>query len=339
MQQNIIALKTPVSVISAASVVGHEEWAGPLGSCFDYHDDTDKFGQKTWEQAESELQHISLNLALAKKKLKPTDIDLLFAGDLLNQCTGSTYGLLSFDIPFFGLYGACSTAAEGLILASLLLADNTYRRCCVVASSHYCSSERQFRFPLEYGGQRTPTSQWTVTGAGAFVLGHEPDCVEICEVLPGRSVDYGITDANNMGAAMAPAAIDTLTRYFRASENAPGDFDMILTGDLGFEGHRIVSEQLMAQGLNLGTGYHDCGLMIYDRTMQDKHAGGSGCGCSAVVLASYLLPKLQSGELQDILLLGTGALMSPTSVQQGNAIPGIAHLVHLRAPKSKRRDS
>ncbi len=338
MQKNIISLEHPVSIFSCGSVVGKEESKGPLGHTFDSHDENDKFGQKTWEQAESEMQHMALNLALAKQKLSPSDIDVMFAGDLLNQCVGSAYGLLSFDIPFLGLYGACSTAVEGLILASLLLSQKVYSRAAVIASSHNCSSERQFRFPLEYGGQRTPTSQWTVTGAGAFLLGTQEEGVEIIEVLPGRSIDFGITDANNMGAAMAPAAIDTLTRYFQSSPNAPSDFDLIVTGDLGFEGHRIVTEQLKMQGLNLGDRYHDCGLMIYDREKQDKHAGGSGCGCSAVVLAGHLFTQLQSGALQDVLLLGTGALMSPMSVQQGNSIPGIAHLVHLRAPKSKRRD-
>jgi stage V sporulation protein AD len=338
MQKNMITLKKPVSIFSCACVGGHEEKAGPLGEYFDAHDKKDKFGQKTWEQAESEMQHMALNLALAKKKASPYDMDALFAGDLLNQCVGSAYGLLSFDIPFFGLYGACSTAVEGLILASLLISSDIYQRAAVVASSHYCSSERQFRFPLEYGGQRTPTSQWTVTGSGAFLLGTEEDSVEITEALVGRSIDYGITDANNMGAAMAPAAIDTLTRYFQSSQNAPSDFDLIATGDLGYEGHRIVKEQLMGQGLNLGDRYTDCGLMIYDREKQDKHAGGSGCGCSATVLAGYLYSQLQSGALQNILLIGTGALMSPTAVQQGNSIPGIAHLIHLRAPKSKRRD-
>ncbi len=334
MGKELITLPCPIAIRSCATVVGKQEKEGPLGQLFDAHDLSDKFGQKTWEQAESEMQHMALNLAMSKCKQNKDGIDLLFAGDLLNQCVGSAYGLLPFQLPFFGLYGACSTAAEGLILASLLLQTDFYDCIATVASSHYCASERQFRFPLEYGGQRTPTSQWTVTGAGAFLLEKgrkELPC--ITEVLPGRSIDLGITDGNNMGAAMAPAAADTVTRYFAASVKKPEDFDLIITGDLGWEGYNILTDLLAQQSIktqNLG----DCGLLIYDRKKQDKHAGGSGCGCSAIVLAGYLYPKLLAGELKHILWIGTGALMSPASVQQGESIPGIAHLVHLQAPQT-----
>ncbi len=334
MAKELITLPCPIAIRSCATVVGKQEKEGPLRDLFDAYDLSDKFGQKTWEQAESEMQHMALNLAMSKCKYEKSKIDLLFAGDLLNQCVGSAYGLLPFHIPFFGLYGACSTAAEGLILASLLLQTGLYDCMATVASSHYCSSERQFRFPLEYGGQRTPTSQWTVTGAGAFLLEKDlKDFPCITEVLPGRSVDLGITDGNNMGAAMAPAAADTVTRYFSSSSMTPDQFDLIITGDLGFEGYNILQDLLKENSITLNNS-QDCGLLIYDREKQDKHAGGSGCGCSAVVLAGYLYPKLLSGELKHILWIGTGALMSPASIQQGESIPGIAHLVHLQAPQT-----
>ncbi len=335
MQKNVIRLSRQVGILSCATVVGKQEQQGPLGGRFDLFDTTDRFGQSTWEKAESEMQHLALNLALSKKKMDASELDALFAGDLLNQCIGSSYGLLSFDAPFFGLYGACSTAAEGLILSALLIEGSIYTRTAAVASSHYCSSERQFRFPLEYGGQRTPTSQWTVTGAGAFLVGCDADAVQIEEIVVGRTVDFGITDINNMGAAMAPAAADTILRYFSASEKKPSDFDLIITGDLGWEGHRLLCDLLAQKGIVLGPVCDDCGLHIYDRERQDKHAGGSGCGCSAVVLGAELYPKLQDGSLRDILWIGTGAMMSPASVQQGASIPAIAHLLHLCAPKKK----
>ena len=338
MQKGIIHLQKKPSVIASASVVGRHEHEGPLGDCFDLHDIKDTFGMDTWEKAESEMQRLALNCALAQCKLSASDIDALFAGDLLNQCVGSSYGLLDFDIPYFGLYGACSTAAEGLILASMLYSGGIFNRCAVVSSSHNCSAERQFRFPVEYGGQRAPTSQWTATGAGAFVLGGDDGAAHpiIEDVLPGRAVDKGITDINNMGAAMAPAAIDTLTRYFQESGRTPDSFSMIVTGDLGYEGSAILCDFLNADSSadgTFGANHVDCGLILYDRRTQDKHAGGSGCGCSAVVMASHILRLMRERKLTDILFLGTGALMSPMSLQQGNSIPGIAHLVRLVTPE------
>ena len=317
------------AILNAASVVGKQEHEGPLGDCFDAFDPGDTFGQKTWEQSESEMQRRALNLALAKAKLRPDDVDLLLAGDLINQCTSSAQGLLSFGRPLYGLYGACSTAIEALSLAALLCAGGFAKRLAAVTSSHNSSAERQFRFPLEYGGQRTPTSQWTVTGSAAFLVGMEKSGPYLSEILPGRPVDRGICDANNMGAAMAPAAVDTLTRYFQGSGTKPEDFDLIVTGDLGREGHGIVLDLMQASGYDLSGNYTDCGLLIYDLEKQDKHAGGSGCGCSATVLASHLLPRLRRGELRDMLILGTGALMSPMTVQQGLSIPGIAHLARI----------
>lgn len=323
-------LKINASVISGASVVGKKEFNGPLGSCFDLHDDKDKFDQKTWEKAESEMQRLSLNTALAKGDSEPYDLDAIFAGDLLNQCISSTYGLLGFNTPYFGLYGACSTAIEGIMLASLMISGGFFKKCASISSSHFCSAEKQYRNPLEYGGQRTPTAQWTVTGAGAFIIGEKSAGeAEIKEALPGIVIEKGVKDANNMGAAMVPAALDTLTRYFRETNSSPEDYDAVFTGDLGYEGSSILKELIKTEGYVLGDNYFDCGNLIYDRKAQDVHSGGSGCGCSAVVLASYILPRLKSGEFKNIIIVGTGAMMSPSSLKQGLAIPAVAHLLRL----------
>ncbi|MBE6546225.1 MAG: stage V sporulation protein AD [Ruminococcaceae bacterium] len=328
MQNKILKFEGGAAIVSAASVVGKYEYEGPLGDCFDLHDSTDKFGMKTWEKAESEMQRLAFNTALAKAAASEREVDVLFAGDLLNQCVGSSYGLLDFDIPYFGLYGACSTAAEGLMLAAMMTSAGYFTTAAAVTSSHYCSAERQYRTPLEYGAQRSPTAQWTVTGSGAFLV-RRSGRVRITEALPGIVVEKGINDASNMGAAMAPAAADTLLRYFRYSDYKPEEFDLIVTGDLGFEGGSILCELLLAEGLDIRSRYNDCGMMIYDRKKQDMHSGGSGCGCSAVVLASHLYPRLERGELRQILLLGTGAMMSPASIQQGQAIPAVAHLLRI----------
>ncbi len=330
-----IILPRPVAFISHASVAGRHETDGPIGG-FDVTDETgtDKFGCETWESAEGEMQRLALSAALGKSFLREDDIYALFAGDLQNQCVASAYGLADFDIPYFGLYGACSTAAEGLILASLV-ASAYGVTTAAVASSHNCAAERQFRSPVEYGGQRAPTAQWTVTGAGAFILSAKGS-TEIClspavtEVLPGRTVDRGISDLSNMGAAMAPAAFDTLTRFFDESGTSPDDFDLILTGDLGAEGGRILCEFMSASGRDIRAVYADCGLMIYDREGTDKHAGGSGCGCSASVLSAAILPRM-GRDLHDVLFMATGAMMSPASVWQGETIPSICHLLRIRA--------
>lgn len=335
MQDRIIKFGGGVGFSAAASAVGKCESQGPIGDCFDIHDNTDRFGKSTWEKAESEMQRLALGTALSKQKLCEDDIDALFAGDLLNQCVGSSYGLVDFDIPYFGLYGACSTAIEGIILAATLCSTDQVKRCAVVTSSHNSAAERQYRSPIEYGGQRPPTAQWTVTGSGAFIIEHNTD-IEIVEAMPGIVVDKGISDANNMGAAMAPAAISTLTRYFKASNTTPDDFDLILTGDLGWEGGSILCELMQVEGYDIRKKYNDGGMLIYDRETQDMHAGGSGCGCSAVVLASYILPKLARGELSDILVIGTGAMMSPSSVLQGESIPAVAHLVRIKSSKRER---
>lgn len=326
MASNIINLNT--TVIASASVVGDTEHKGPLGGYFDIYDPDDLFGEDTWEKAESEMQRRAFGLALKKTGLRESDIDAVFAGDLLNQCVASAYGLLDFDVPYLGLYGACSTAAEGLILSSLMTSSGLCRAVSTVTSSHYCSAERQYRTPLEYGAQRSPTAQRTVTGSGAFIVG-EGGKVRVTGGVIGIVVEKGVSDAANMGAAMAPAALSTLVRYFSDSGEDPKDIDLIVTGDLGYEGGEILVSLARAEGIDLGKTYNDCGMMIYSRNAQDVHAGGSGCGCSAVVLASYILPKMERGEIRKTLFLGTGAMMSPTSVQQGCAIPAVAHLVRL----------
>ncbi len=333
--------KKRVYIISSASVAGQKEKSGPLGRLFDISGD-DRFGKDTWEKSESEMQRLALSLALGKAGIDKADIDVLFAGDLINQCISSSFGLLSFDIPFLGLFGACSTAAEGMLMSSVF-AGNICSRCASVTSSHFCSAERQFRYPLEYGGQRPPTSQWTVTGSGAFVYSSLPadvktcqtDCIpEIVSVMPGRIVDRGITDANNMGAAMAPAAADTIERYM--STHSPDEYDIILTGDLGREGSAIFLDLLLSHGIDIAKKHADCGMMIFSPDNSDTHAGGSGCGCSATVMAADILPNIASGKLKKILFMATGALMNTLSVNQGQTIPGIAHLVELKAtPKEE----
>ena len=328
------------SILTAATVVGSKEQSGPLGGHFDYYGSDDRFGQDTWEKAESEMQRMALAAALDKASMQQEQVDMLFAGDLLNQCVGSAYGLLSYDIPYFGLYGACSTSVEGLMLATSMVGGGNATTAAAVTSSHNAAAERQFRSPLEYGGQRTPTGQWTVTGAGAFVvttpeLAKGRELARVTHALPGIVVDMGITDANNMGAAMAPAAVSTLMRYFDESGTYPVDYDLIVTGDLGWEGSRILCDLMMAEGRDIASRHNDCGKMIFSQNTQDTHSGGSGCGCAAVVLGSYLLPMLQKGELRRILFLATGAMMSPDSIKQGQSIPGIAHLLCLEHVSSK----
>ena len=327
MQKFIKFEKSP-SIISCYSVVGKHEKEGPIGECFDEYSHDETFGKKSWEQAESEMQRMALRGAINKSGLNNDEIDLLIAGDLLNQCVGSTYGLVSFDIPYIGIYGACSTCALGLALGASLLEGGMCEKCASVTSSHYCSSERQFRFPLEYGGPRTPTSQWTVTGSGAFILGKEGN-IKIKSAMFGKSVDMGVTDINNMGAAMAPAAVDTICSFLQNSSHRVEDFDMIVTGDLGYEGSEILKDLLLSKDIDIRKNHVDCGLLIYDRFSQDKHAGGSGCGCSASVLAGNILKNMEAGAIHDILFIGTGALMNPMTLYQGQSIPSIAHLVHI----------
>lgn len=319
------------SVQGYAAVCGKKEGDGPLGKHFDFVYEDTTLGESSWEKAESRLQTDAVNRALQKAGVTSSDIDYIFAGDLLNQCISSTFGLRSLSIPFLGQYGACSTMAQTLAMSAILVETGAARRCVAVTSSHFCSAERQFRFPLEYGGQRTPTSQWTVTGSGAAVVGNTGNSPYISAVTVGRITDLGIKDANNMGAAMAPAAYSTLTDFLKDTETSPADYDLIVTGDLGEVGSELLKELLQKDGIDISKKHVDCGLLIYNREKQDVHAGGSGCGCAGSVLCSYLLNRLKSGELKNILFMATGALMSPTSSQQGESIPGIAHLIHFKS--------
>ena len=433
MSDKLITPTRPVYIVAAGSCVGREEKAGPLGECFDMTDEQgfDRFGASSYERAEAQMQRIALDVALGKAQIGALDVDAIFSGDLQNQCAASAYATAEVEAPHFGLFGACSTSAEALILASMYAAA-LGGTAVALTSSHNCTAERQFRFPLDYGAQRPPSAQWTVTGAGAFVVssdrkltkrgaarafsdgaavasgtdgasdvtatnlggGASPDRaifaemappypegapdgrlfpeipsdvelaseialaeprapfaepqiddppaaryqaakptrdVEIVAMLPGISRDNGVNDAADMGAAMAPAACDTLARFFKLSGTSPAEFDLILTGDLGVRGKGLLCDLLDAQGIDASGVLDDCGAMIYDAARQDKHAGGSGCGCSATVLASYVLPKLRSGELSDVLFVATGALMNPQALMQGENIVGVAHLVRLRS--------
>ncbi len=323
-------------VVSWGTAVGGAEHSGPFGNDFDIWDKEDRFGQDTWEKAESEMQKIALSMAVKKSGRDASELGAIFAGDLLNQCVGSAYGLLDYHAPYFGLYGACSTSAEGMMLSSMAVTAGYFDLCAAVTSSHNCSAERQYRTPIEYGGQKPPSAQWTVTGAGAFIIGSEAEFggsapVKIEAALPGIVVDKGITDPNNMGAAMAPAAASTILRYFDAVGGSPSDYDMILTGDLGRVGSEILSELLLRDGLDISDVHHDCGMMIYEGIEHpDVNSGGSGCGCAASVMGGHILPELAAGELKNILFLATGAMMSPSSLQQGLTIPSVAHLVNLK---------
>ncbi len=318
------------SIIGNSAVAGKLESKGPLGSCFDKIIYDSYSGKDTYEQAESQLQAEAVTRAISKAKITADDVDFIFAGDLLNQCIGSSYGLIDFGIPYLGQYGACSTMAQGLIMASVFVESGAARKAMCVTSSHFCSAERQYRFPLEYGGVRTPTAQWTVTGAGSCVLGKEKKGPCIARATVGRIVDLGVKDANNMGAAMAPAAAQTLKSYFDDTETKPSDYDLILTGDLGEIGSKSLYDLLDLENIDIRKNHNDCGLMIFDRGKQDVHAGGSGCGCAGSVFCSKILNDLKSGRLENILFMATGALMSPTSSGQGASIPSVAHLVNVK---------
>ena len=318
-----------IKVASYGNIVGKFEGEGPLSKYFDMIVNDEYFGEKTYEKAETKMQKTALNSALQKGILKITDLDLIASGDLLNQCISSSYSVRDNDVPFIGLFGACSTMALSTIVASLSVECGYSRYAAGVTSSHFCSAERQFRQPLEYGGQRTPSAQRTVTAGAAVIVGGEKGSISVNRITLGSVIDFLVTDANNMGAAMAPAAADTLSHYFEDTSTVPDDYDMILSGDLGSVGASILKDMLKEKGFELKNNYNDCGLMIFDNEKQDTHAGGSGCGCSGAVLTGYVLPKLASRELKNVLFMSTGALMSPTASQQGESIPGIAHLVHL----------
>lgn len=319
-------------VIAAMSAVGgKKELEGPLHPWFDHLNPDTKFGQSSWEKAETQMQSMAVHTALEKARMQPQDIDILFGGDLLNQCIGTSFCVRDLQIPFLGLYGACSTMAESLLLGSMAISGGFAQRVISMTSSHFASAERQYRFPLVYGGQRPPTSQWTVTGSGCAVLTREGSGPRITAATIGQVVDWGIQDANNMGAAMAPAAYHTLTQHFADLKITPDYYDLIVTGDLGKLGWRIVRDLFDRDGINMDGLYNDCGIMIYDLQAQDVHAGGSGCGCSAVVLCGYLYRQLLERRYRRILFCGTGALLSPISTQQKESTPGICHAIAIEA--------
>ena len=327
-RQSFVLPRMPV-IDCWASVAGKKESEGPLADTFDITSHDTKFGQQTWEQAEKYMQQLALNTLTRKAGLQNRDIDLVLSGDLLNQCIGSSFSLNRTGLPHLGLYGACSTMAESLLVASMVVGGGFADRVVAMTSSHFASSERQYRFPLGYGGQRTPTAQWTVTGAGAALVrssGTGPR-IESCTI--GTVTELGIKDAANMGPAMAPAALATIRAHMEDLGTTPADFDLIVTGDLGQLGKDVLLELADREGLELGGTITDCGTLVFDAVAQDVHSGGSGCGCSAVTLCGYLLDRLKTGKLKRILFCGTGALLSPTSTQQGLPIPGVCHAVSI----------
>lgn len=332
LSRGVFRLGTPVRIESHAAVVGDMEGRGPLGKCFDEIINDSHFGCSTWEQAESRFQREAVSLAVKKAGLVKEDIDSVCSGDLINQCTGSSYGLRELEIPFLGIYGACSTMAEGMLISSVLVESGVSHRAAAVTSSHFSTAERQFRAPLSYGGQRTPTSQWTCTASGAVILSRGKGSAAVVGGCIGRIADMGISDITNMGSAMAPAAATTIMRYLNATGTAPEDYDYIVTGDLGTVGSRLVREFMQKQGIDITKQHRDCGELIFSST-QDTHCGGSGCGCSASVLCGLFLPMLEEGRINNMLFAATGALMSTMSVQQGESIPAVSHLVHLRRIK------
>ena len=327
-KQSFVLPQPPV-IIAWASVAGKREAEGPLAHTFDIKCRDTYFGQKTWEQAEKKMQQLALNKLLEKAGLSMEELDLVLSGDLLNQCIGSSFTLRNTGIPHLGLYGACSTMAEGLLAAAMAVGGGFADRAVAMTSSHFAASERQYRFPLGYGGQRPPTSQWTVTGSGAALVCREGSGPKITACTIGTVTDLGIQDANNMGAAMAPAAYATIRAHFADLQTGPEDFDRIVTGDLGQIGKELLMQLARRDGVSLGGKLMDCGTLVFDPDRQDVHAGGSGCGCSAITLCGTLLEELRSGKIKKLLFCGTGALLSPTSTQQSLPIPGICHAVSV----------
>ncbi len=320
-----------VKVAVGAAIAGTKEGEGPLSEDFDRIEHDAYFGQKSWELAEGELQSQTASLALQKASLKRDDIDIVISGDLEDQCFASSKGAMQSASSMLGIYGACSTMAESLLIGSMAISGCFADRVMSLTSSHFCAAEKQFRFPLEYGAQRPQTAQWTVTASGAIILEHsaEENGIFITRGMIGKPIEMGITDANNMGAVMAPAAQNTICEFLKSAGESPDNYDLILTGDLGKEGSRLMKELAIEEGFDLNGVHNDCGLMIYDIERQDVHSGGSGCGCSASIVASHILKKMREGNLKKILYIATGALMSATSALQTQPITGIAHLVEF----------
>ena len=324
-----IMFDNPPTILEAASIVGPKEAQGPLAKYFDQCLEDEFWGEKTWEKAESKIIKETVNMSIIKSKIPADQIDYCFAGDLLNQCISSSFGLRDLSIPFFGIFGACSTFVEALSLGSVFIDGNGAQNILCAASSHFCSAEKQFRFPLELGNQRPPSSQWTVTGSGSAIISKSGQGPFITSITTGKIVDMGIKDANNMGAAMAPAFVDTLITHFKDSGRNPSYYDGIFSGDLGYIGKEIAIELSQTKGFNIKSNYNDCGVMIFDKENQDTHSGGSGCACCASVFSGYLFNQLKQKKLKKILLIATGALTNATSSQQGESIPGIAHAISI----------
>ena len=322
-------LDNPVTIFETASIVGKKEADGPLAKYFDVCLQDEFFGEKTWEKAESKMIKFAIETVIRKSNIAVSDIDYLLAGDLLNQCISSSFGIRDFEIPFLGIFGACSTFVEGMMIVSMLLDGGAGNHALATTSSHFCSAEKQFRFPLELGNQRPPTSQWTVTGSSAAVLSKSGTGPFITHVTPGKIVDRGITDANNMGSAMAPAAVSTILTHLKDTGRKPTYYDAIITGDLGHIGKGIVLDLCKAEGFQLSSIYNDCGVLMFDKEKQDTHSGGSGCACCGTVFSGYFFNQLKKKKIKKMLLVATGALMNSTSTQQGESIPGIAHAISI----------
>lgn len=324
-----VKLSAPVTISSTYSIVGVKEGEGPLAKYFDVILEDEYWGEKTWEKTESKIVKECVAGCLGKEKVSNEDIDYMFSGDLLNQCVSSSFGIRERQIPYFGIFGACSTFVEGMSLGAMLIDGQMADNVLCSTSSHFCSAEKQFRFPLELGNQRPPSAQWTVTGSGTALLKSTGQGPFITHITTGKIIDMGIKDANNMGAAMAPAAVDTLYQHFKDTGRGPSYYDLILTGDLGHIGKDIVKDLMESRGYNLNNNYNDCGCLIFDKEKQDTHAGGSGCGCCATTFCGYIFNQLQTKKLKRVLLCATGALMSPTTAQQKESILGIAHAVSI----------
>ncbi len=330
-KQSIQFEKKPY-LLSSASIVGSKEAEGPMGKLFDKVGYDDSFGAENWEEAESRLQKEALEIAISKSGLTKQDVQMVFAGDLLGQSIASSFGLAGYQLPHVGLYGACSTCGLSLTMGAAVVSAGFAERVACITSSHFASAEKEFRFPLSYGNQRPKSATWTVTGSGAFLLSRKAEKgtrAQIEGVTIGKIVDYGIKDSMNMGACMAPAAADTIKQNLEDFSRQPQDYDKIITGDLGVVGKKLLFELLSEQGIDIAKQYMDCGIEIYESEKQHTDAGGSGCGCSAVVLSAYILKKLEEGVWKRVLFVPTGALLSKTSYNEGQTIPGIAHGVVL----------
>lgn len=327
--RHTIAIDSSVSILTSGTVVGTKESDGPLSPFFDIHMEDSEWGEETWEKCETKMQKESAKIALEKCGIKENQIDYAFSGDLLNQCISSGYSARELEVPFYGLYGACSTMIEGLSLGAIAIESGAAECVLATASSHFCTAERQYRTPLGYGGQRPPTAQWTVTGAATAVLQKDGNGPNITHVTTGKVIDFGITDPNNMGGAMAPAAYDTILNHFTETGRDPSYYDMIVTGDLGTIGRDILINMLAEKNYDMTNNYNDSGCMIFDIDRQDVHSGGSGCGCIAVTTCGYILDLMQKKKLNNVLIIGTGALLSPTATLQGESVPGVAHAIAL----------